>query len=103
MVALSLLAVELHTLVYPLLEGVCNALPEDEADHDSDELYQVETAETQRILKIKLCNWIRFLCIFLSRGSQQTSYGDPTQWTFINKIRFILMELSFIIIKYNLV
>ena len=52
MVALSLLAVELHTLVYPLLEGVCHALPEDEADHDGDELYQVETAETQRILKI---------------------------------------------------
>ena len=52
MVALSLLAVELHTLVYPLLEGVCHPLPEDEADQDGDELYQVETAETQRILKI---------------------------------------------------
>ena len=52
LVTLGLLPVELHALVDPLLESLHHALPEDEADHDGDELYQVETAETQRILKI---------------------------------------------------
>ena len=50
-VALSLLPVELHALVDALLESLHHAVPEDEGDHDGDELYEKETAETERILK----------------------------------------------------
>lgn len=50
-VAAGLLAVHLHAAVDALLERFHHALPEDEGDHDGDELDQVQAAQTQRILK----------------------------------------------------
>ena len=44
------LAVHLHTLVDPLLECLCDPLPEDEGDHDCNQLQQVNTTKAQRIL-----------------------------------------------------
>ena len=50
-VAAGLLAVHLHTPVDPFLECLHHPLPEDEGDHDGDQLDQIQAAQTQRILK----------------------------------------------------
>ena len=44
------LAIHLHTLVDAVLESHCDPVPEDEGDHDGDQLQQVHTTKAQGIL-----------------------------------------------------
>ena len=76
----SLFPVQLHALVDALLESLHHPLSEDEGDHEGDELYQVDAAQAEGILKVIICYcWNQIFSAFCRGPGGQWSVARPWQ------------------------